>query len=215
MIYMKKLCLLLGTALLLFITGCTSSITLTLNKNGSVTAEFSGTPGKGFKELLKASVDSKDAENKEVVFDTKAIKKELEKGGFTDVKASSQTGTDIYIKMTDPSRKSEYFTSGLVNVKKNKLKVVLSPANLKKFYESTDEQTVSYLDMLLSPVFNSDTMSEKEYIELVSSFYGKDVASEIEQSSVSLTIVNPDGKKSTHKIKMSRLLTLNETLQLE
>jgi hypothetical protein len=210
---MKKLMILLSlAACFFFLNSCTSEISLTLNKNGSVSVGYYGAAGKGFMGLLKNSAGAK---NDDVMFDAKAITKELEKSGFKDVNVICKNKNDISVQMTDTQKKSEYFTSGLVKVTNNKLKITLSPAGLKKFYESTDSQTAAYLDMLLSPVFNDDSMTETEYLDLVSSFYGKEVSDEIKNTEILLTITNPDGKKSKHTVKMIKLLTLNESLQLE
>lgn len=210
---MKKLFFAFSLLIIFLLTGCTSEISFILNKDGSVTTGFYGAAGKGFTELLKSTTGSKD--NNASLFDAKAISKELEKSGFKKVMVICKNKNDIAIDVTDEKKKSEFFTSGLLTVKNNKLSVNLSGDILKKYYESTDEQSAAYLDMLLSPVFSGDTMTESEYLELVSSFYGKAVADEVKNTSIVIEIKNPDGKTTKHTVKMTKLLTLNESLQLE
>ena len=133
--------------------------------------------------------------------------------GFSNVKAVSKTGTDLTVSMTDKNGKSALFTSGVVSVQDGKLSATLSPQNLKKFYDSTDSQTVQFLDMLLSPVFNDEQMSQEEYIEVLASFYGEEIAEEIKTSSFRITLKNADGTKSVQTINFTKLLTLDEVLR--
>lgn len=213
---MKKIFYVFIMAVSFFVlNSCTTDIFVSLESNGNVYIEFYGEAGANIMELLNEGNQSIKAEEGVIKFDPKVIKDGLTKSGFSNVLVTSQKGNDIFIKMTDKEKKSEYFSSGLLKVENKKIKVLLSPDTLKKFYETSDEETKSYLDMLLSPVFNDDSMTEKEYLETLSSFYGKDVAKEIQDCDISVKIKNPDGKEKKHTIKLTKILTLNESFQLE
>lgn len=208
---MKKIIFLCLLSFVLF-ASCTTQIELELKKDGSVTASFSGTTGQGFEKLIRSTQGIKEGQ---VLFDTKEIKQELTASGLSGVQVESKTGKDLSIKMTDAKRNSNFFTSGLVTLKNNRLVINLNKNSMKKFYNLSDPQIVLYLDMLLSPVFNDEEMSVVEYEEIISSFYGKDVAKEISETKVLLTIKNPDGTKARHSVSLVELLTLNKSLQLE
>ena len=90
----------------------------------------------------------------------------------------------------------------------------MSAKKLLDFYNSSDEEIVSFLDLLLAPVFNDEVLSETEYIETIAAFYGQAAADELAESSFNVTLVTPDGKTSSHVIPMVKLLTLDETLTL-
>lgn len=209
---MKKICFAFALIAGIFMTSCTTDITLELNKDGSVSAEFKGAAGEGFAKLIKAATGAKDGQ---VIFYTNNIEYELSKSGLSDVKAVSKTGVDLKVSMKDKSKKSVFFNSDLIRIENNKLKLKLSPSTLKSYYDESDEQIKMYLDMLLSPVFMDEEISESEYLDFVGSIYGKEVSKELESSLVNIVIKNPDGSSKKHIISMSQLLTLSETILLE
>lgn len=199
-------------AFVLFLTSCTTLIDLELNKDGSVKASFSGTTGKGFEKLIRNTQGLKEGQ---AIFDVKEIKKELTASGLSSVTVESKNGKDLSLSMVDTKRNSNFFTSGLVSLKNNRLVISLNPVTMEKFYNLSDPQIVLYLDMLLSPVFNQEEMSASEYEEVITSFYGKDVAKEIKETQVKLRIKNPDGSRAEYELPLIDLLTLNKSLQLE
>ena len=115
----------------------------------------------------------------------------------------------------DKNKKSILFTTGILSDKSSKVKVLLTPKQLKKFYDDSEDSTQMLLDMLLSPVFNNEVMTENEYIEMVSSFYGAPVAQEIKNSFVNITIHTIDDEILTWKIPLVQLMTLNKPLTIE
>ena len=202
-------------ALFVLCASCTSEITLELKKDGSVQIEFSGAAEKALAALLNSASGITETENAQqtVIFDTKEIEYEMGTNGFSNVKAVSKNGPDLTVSMTDKNGKSALFTSGVVTIKNGKLNATLSPQNLVKFYNSADSQTVQFLDMLLSPVFNDEKISQEEYLEVLASFYGEDIAEEIKASKFKITLKNPDGTQTVQSIPFVKLLTLDEIIR--
>ena len=214
-IFKKKLCIgaaLLCLAVCSFFTGCTSQITLELKKDGSVDVIFDGSAGKAFASLINATTGN-TAQSDSVIFDTKEIEYEMAGNGFSNVKAVAQNGANLSVSMTDKNGKSTLFSSGVVSTKDGKLTVALTAQKLKSFYTKADNQTVMFLDMLLAPVFNDEVMSEEEYLEVLASFYGEEIADEIKNADFRITIKNPDGSQTIQKLSLTKLLTLNETIR--
>ena len=199
-------------ALLFLCAGCTSEISLELKKDGSVDVQFSGLAGKAFATMIN-SVSGNSSASSTVLFDTKEIEYEMSSNGFSQVKALSKKGSDLTVTMTDKNGKSALFTSGVVTVKDGKLNASLSPQSLVKFYKSADSQTVQFLDLLLAPIFNDEVMTQEEYVEVLASFYGDEIAEEMKNSSFRITLKNPDGTKTVQNIGFTKLLTLNEVLR--
>ena len=79
-------------------TSCTSKINITLNKDGSIDVQFSGSSGLAFETLIKTASGVKDGD---VVFNTNEIEYELGKNGFSNVRVTSKSGTDLDIFMSD------------------------------------------------------------------------------------------------------------------
>lgn len=197
--------------LALLCTACTSEITLELKKDNSVDVEFSGAAGTAFATLIGAASGMTGSDS--VIFDTKEIEYEMGSNGFSKVKAVSKKGSDLTVSMTDKNGKSALFSSGVVSVENGKITASLSPQSLVKFYESADSQTIMFLDMLLAPVFNNEEMSQEEYLEVLASFYGEEIAAEMKASKFKITLKNPDGSQTIQTVPFVKLLTLNEVLR--
>ena len=204
-----------SAALMLLCAGCTSEITLELKKDGSVDLQFSGVAGTAFATMINSvsGMSGNGSATDTVIFDTKEIEYEMSSNGFSQVKASSKKGSDLTVTMTDKNGKSALFTSGVVSVKDGKLNASLSPQSLVKFYKAADSQTVMFLDMLLAPIFNDEVMTQEEYLEVLASFYGEEIAEEMKNSSFRITLKNPDGTKTVQNIGFTKLLTLNEVIR--
>ena len=204
-------------ALLVLCAGCTSEITLELKKDGSVDVEFLGSAGNAFAALIQSAsgmtLSDATSSSASVTFDTKEIEYEMGSNGFSKVKAVSKKGTDLTVSMTDKNKKSAMFSSGIVSVENGKLNAQLSPQTLVKFYNSADSQTVQFLDMLLSPIFNDEQMSQEEYLEVIEAFYGEDIAEEMKASKFRITLKNPDGSQTVQTVPFVKLLTLDEVLR--
>ena len=207
-------------ALLVLYAGCTSEITLELKKDGSVDVTFSGAAGNAFAALMDTAngltgISGPSASTSNSVnFDTKEIEYEMGSNGFSNVKVVSKKGTDLTVTMTDKNKKSAMFTSGVVNIENGKLNAQLSPQTLVKFYNSADSQTVLFLDMLLAPIFNDEQMSQEEYVDVLASFYGDEIAEEIKNSKFRITLKNPDGTQTVQTVPFVKLLTLDEVIYL-
>ena len=200
---------------MLLCASCTSEISLELKKDGSVDVQFSGVAGTAFATMINSvsGMSGNGSATGTVIFDTKEIEYEMSSNGFSQVKAVSKKGADLTVTMTDKNGKSALFTSGVVSVKDGKLNASLSPQSLVKFYKAADSQTVMFLDMLLAPIFNDEVMTQEEYLEVLASFYGDEIADEMKNSNFRITLKNPDGTKTVQNIGFTKLLTLNEVLR--
>lgn len=192
---------------------CTSEISLEFKKDGTVDVVFNGSAGKAFAAMIRSAAGLSGDASSNVIFDTKDIEYEMSSNGFSNVKAVSKTGTDLSVSMTDKNGKSALFSSGVVKVENKKLSAVLTPEKLVDFYSKADSQTVQFMDMLLAPVFNDEKMSEEEYLEVLASFYGEEIAEEMRDADFRITLKNPDGTKLTQTIKITKLLTLDEVVR--
>ncbi len=185
---------------------CTTEICITAKDNNSVQVTFNGAAGLAFKELVHSATGT---EGDTVIFDLKQISYELAKNGFSDVNVDSKTGSDLNINMSDEGKKSALFTTSIINLAKGKLSVNLTPAKLRSFYTASDEEITQFLDLLLAPVFNDESMSSEEYLETIASFYGEDVAEEISNTNFKVTLKHLDGKETVKSFPIAELLSLS------
>ena len=201
-------------------SSCNVFLSLTQNQNGNVNVEFSGIPEEAFINTIKSFLanDSESATNKNLIIDTAQIKSFLINSGFTNVEVSNQIGANVDIKMTIPKDKTFIFDSKLVfsnNSESNSsFGIELSPATLQTFYANADEQIISILDILISPAFYGEEISEEEYIETIASLYGNDVAAEMNKSEIYITLKNKSGKTLKKSLPLKTLLTLKQSIKI-
>ena len=191
----------------LTLVSCTSEVTLTAQKDGSVKVNFDGKCGPYFETMLRSFSDTQNGP----LFDVSAIKTSFITDGFKNVAVKAPDSVGISVDMISP-KNTYLFSSGLVIAEENNVFVKVSPEILKNFYKSADEDIISVLDLLLAPVFNDEVMSEEEYLDTIESFYGEDASAEIGSCEIKLKLVSTDGKKKEVSVPLTKLLTLTETL---
>ena len=193
----------------IFLVSCTTEVTLSVQKDDSVEIHFEGGAGEAFTKMISSAAGvgmNSDGSN---VVDTEAVSYELAKAGFSNVKVEQKAGGLVLINMSDKKSSSYIFTSGIIKSEKGKLSAAITRKSLEDFYNSADEQTRMTLDLFLAPVFNNETMSEAEYLEMLGSFYGNGAADEVSKSVVKINLISKDGSKQTLKYPLSKILCGN------
>lgn len=186
---------------------CDSEITITKKNDETLEITFFSKIGTDLQQMLVAATGTEG----EFSFDTQTIQYELAKNGFSDVKVFQTNQSELNIKMNENSKKSILYTSKIIS--DSPFTITLDSKKLLDFYNSSDSEIQSFLDLLLSPVFNNETMTQTEYIETISAFYGENAANEISKSTVKIKITDEKTTEST--IPLSKLLTLTETIILK
>ena len=198
----------------LILTSCTTEVTLTVQKDDSVSIEFEGGAGKAFAKMISSAAGlggSSDGSGEagDLIIDTDSVFYELAKAGFSDVNVNQKKGGPVSISMKDKKQSSYIFSSKIVKAEKGKLSSAITRKSLEDFYNSSDEQTRMILDLFLAPVFNNEEMSEEEYMEMVGAFYGEGAAKEVSESFVKINLISKDGTKETQSIPLTQLLCGN------
>ena len=186
-------------------------------QNDDIAVEFSGIPEEAFIKTIKSFLANNSEEvaaNNNFIIDTTQIKDFLISSGFLDVQVSNQLGSNVDIKMTVPKDKTFIFDSKLVFSNSSTFGIELSPKTLQAFYANADEQIISILDILLSPAFYGEEISEPEYIETIAALYGNDVATEMDNSTIFITLKNKNGKVVKKSLPLKTLLTLKQYVKI-
>jgi len=197
---LKKIFLALVVLVSILFAGCNTEIKVKLNKDNSVDVKFSAGAGEAFTKMLMSSTGNNGA------IDEQQVTYELVKAGFDNVKVIVSGKSDVKISLTDTKCTSYLFTSGILSVDKGALCLKLNRNTLKDYYDSADEQTVTVLDLFLAPVFNDEEMTEEEYLEMVSTFYGENASKEIRNSIIKIEFENSNGEVSNFRIPLAQLL---------
>ena len=189
---------------------CTTEVTLTVKADDSVDIQFEGGAGAAFTKMISSAAGASGvASGSDLLIDADTVSYELAKAGFSAVKVNQKKGGAVNISMNDKKQSSYIFTSGIIKSQKGKLAAAISRKSLEDFYTSADEQTRMTLDLFLAPVFNSEEMSEAEYLEMVGSFYGSAAAKEVGESLVTINLISKDGSKQTLKYPLSQIFCGN------
>ena len=192
---------------------CTTEVTLTVKADDSVDIQFEGGAGAAFTKMISSAAGAGSgadaASAADLLIDADTVSYELAKAGFSAVKVNQKKGGAVNISMNDKKQSSYIFTSGIIKSQKGKLAAAISRKSLEDFYTSADEQTRMTLDLFLAPVFNSEEMSETEYLEMVGSFYGSAAAKEVGESLVTINLISKDGSKQTLKYPLSQIFCGN------
>lgn len=189
---------------------CSAEIVFEVKKDGNVKISYDGDLNGDFLQFLinqngkNTELDLENIENTEL--DVEVLTESLKNSGFENVQILSGKLKNISITMEDKSQKSVLFHSKLLKMQNGSLSVDFSYENLRNFYENADEQLQSDLDLLLAPVFNDEKMTETEYLEIIATFYGEKMASELAESFISLIVINIDGKQQVQKISIPKIL---------
>ena len=195
--------------------GCNSKIEVWQTDSNSVKIVFSGKSGKAFSKMIgvfdnsdySGNSDSSDPES-ESFFNTQEIKQELLAQGFQQITIKEQPGANLELTMTDTNRQTFIFSSNLIEMSQNTIKLNLTAQTLKLFYTQANQQLKDLLDMFLCPIFNDEEMSENEYLETVASVYGQEFADEIRDCLLYITLNSLSGKTEKIIMPLSKLLTL-------
>ena len=210
---MRKLFLILTSAILF--ASCTTEVTLTVRQDNSVDIRFEGGAGEAFTKMIASASgvsgagEGSSSGNGDAIIDADTVSYELARAGFSNVKAEQKGGGAVLISMSDLKQSSYVFSSGIAKVEKGRLSAAITRKSLEDFYKSADEQTRMTLDLFLAPVFNDETMSEEEYLEMLGSFYGEAAAKEVSESVVKISLISRDGTKETLRFPLVQLLCGN------
>ena len=196
---------------------CKIFVSFSQMQNDDIAVEFSGIPEEAFIKTIKSFLANNSEEvaaNNNFIIDTTQIKDFLISSGFLDVQVSNQLGSNVDIKMTVPKDKTFIFDSKLVFSNSSTFGIELSPKTLQAFYANADEQIISILDILLSPAFYGEEISEPEYIETIAALYGNNVAAEMDNSTIFITLKNKNGKVVKKSLPLKTLLTLKQSIKI-
>lgn len=184
----------------IFLFSCDAKVNL-IYDGTKISLQFNALAEKGFEKLL----NSLDSENQNYI-DTNEIISSLEKSGYKNVKANLQDNKELSISLEDINK--ILLSTQILKVEDGLLKEDFSVNALKSFYNSSDEQILQFLDLLLAPVFNDEKMPTSEYLEIIASFYGQELADELKESKLIITTQN-SSKKIKHTYQLVELLCGN------
>lgn len=185
-------------------SSCSSEISLKLMDDNTIEFSMNSNIGKETLNLLKSF--SEDSET--VVFDTYELKTGLESLFFEKVQVSMPSNSKLHINFHD-SGKSILKHLDILSVSSAKICFSLTPDKFLAFYNESDDAIKSFLDLLIAPVLNEETMTSEEYFDILSSFYGEEVAGEIKNCTLKIIL-----EDDTYSFKLIDILSGNKSISI-
>lgn len=187
-------------SLSIFLFSCDAKVNL-ISDGTTIYVQFNTIAEKGFEKLL----NSLNSENQNYI-DTDEIISSLEKSGYKNVKADLKNNKELSVSLEDFDK--ILLSTQILKMEDGFIKEDFSADTLKKFYNSSDEQILQFLDLLLAPVFNDEKMTTSEYLEIIASFYGQELSDELKESKLIISSQNST-KKTKHTYQLVDLLCGN------
>jgi hypothetical protein len=195
-------------------TGCTAAVELHAVADGSITVKYTAGLGAAFMDMVTAVSGGADTAP---VFNADTITAQFIEAGLSGTSASVPARNRLELTTVLPAAGTDLFTqTGTVLYSNNKGKgqlliLALSPEHLRKVYALLPQSARSYIDLFMAPVFTGETMTKSDYLELLSSLYGKPLADEVEGASLSLSLFGLSGSSAQKVVK----IPLTDLLLLE
>lgn len=208
----------LGFAAVTF-TGCPVTFTVSAAPDSTLYYNFNTTAGKSTNELISAFDNSIDKSNSDstVIFDTVEIERALLKIGLKNVSALTQKIDKNNQKLSISASSSENKFNFIKIIRNERgeatqMQLTLSPAILQDLITNQNNIIQKYADLLMAPCFTNEAIEKDEYIELLASLYGNDVAKEFTDGQIEIKLKNSDRKKipQSFSIPIIDILLLTE-----
>ena len=167
--------------------------------------------GKAFTETIAGVMGlSEAAGGSQDIFNPEEMRSTLTQAGFTKVNAKSKNQEEFTVNFAPSKASSDPLSkSGLLKYDaKLSPYIHLSKENLKNLYDNLPFEVQSYIDMLMSPSFTGEKMTDDEYLDLLASVYGQKLSDEIKNSKINFEFIQGDKKKT---MTLSLLSVLNTT----
>lgn len=198
----RYICTFIFLTAILGFASCSSKISLTAKADGGTDVEFSASFGKALSDTIKSisATMGSPKQKSSGFFSADVIKEAMKDSDFSNVKASNPTENSLETSGTLPAASKQTHATGtlratdFVSCGSNIMALKLSPKNLKTFAGGLPQSTKNYLDLFMAPVFTGETMSKEDYRMLIASIYGEEIAKELSQATIDISMAPPKGK---------------------
>jgi hypothetical protein len=183
---------------------CAIDSSIQLDKNGGADISLYFSCGDIVESTLR-SLFSLESDTK--IFDETDIKKSCEQSGFT-VKSLSFTGSASMKLVLHTDNLAANFSSIPESIKfeKNSFVMNLNKNVIASIIAILPPESADYLDLLMAPVFSEEEATAEEYIDLISAVYGNNLANEMKNAKINITLSSPTSKKQLFSIPLTDIL---------
>ncbi|MBO4404287.1 MAG: hypothetical protein J5780_03025 [Treponema sp.] len=199
---MKRIAFNLILACLVFmLASCGASLSVKAGNDRSAKVQFGMELGKVFASTFEDIAQNTGANDFDL-FSEKEISSAFNGSDFKDVKVSVPSKTSLSVSGTVPPSEKQKAVSNEGSLKianfvlctDSSLTLIISPESVKGLSAQFPQESREFLDLFMAPVLTDEKMSIPEYLDLVASVYGDDIAGEIKNASISVSLECPSGK---------------------
>lgn len=232
----RTITLFLTVLISLTVAACSPSLTLTYEGAKGGKADYSVSVSKTGETLIRrftanpqAADTAQDANpGLSPLFDRQKITTSLQKAGISPRSILFPTPASLLLSLEIPAFEGILENALKTETASGELVVSLTKESVNAAVTLMPEDTILYLDLLMAPVFSGESLDEEEYVQLVSSMYGKKIADELAESRFTLTItgnspvknatltgqgqVKTDNGKAVFSIPLTALLVMAEPI---
>lgn len=198
----------LSASVLSILASCSPSVSVRAKKGGSVDVSFKT----GFSAETSASLKKiMGIPQSEPIFSSADMVQFLTEAGASSVSARVPSENEVSAGGSLKSPKNSALSAtGILEMTENSMSLKIGPEQIRKFYSLLDDNSKSYVDMMMIPALDGESYSVDEYKLMLSALYGPSLASEIADGKVSIELESPNGKKIRAAETLGNLLTLNQ-----
>jgi len=207
-------CFALAAVLAMLLTGCTVDLDVAVTQKGGAALTAGSVMGKAIEKTIRSVSGTSDTAS---LFNIPELEEQFSQAGFTGVSAQERTSAGLRLTMgiTD-------IAEGIASVPgvitaaaksgKKSVTITLTEQIMRSTAAMLPQHEQDYLELLMAPVLTGDPMEADEYLELMASVYGQNVADELAGSTLSITIREPapGGRKTVVSVPLVQLLTLHD-----
>jgi hypothetical protein len=184
--------------------GCSANINGDFTGKGHVQLKINAGLFPKITTLIKKLSSSANAAGDANLIDAASINKSLNKiKGIEKASLTNKTGAllegqiiisdiNVVVESVAPVRSVEVqFISWQQNANSGSTRIYLDKNNGERFVSLLGENLLDYLSALMAPIATGENITKLEYLELVKSVYGSDIANEISNSKIKMNLKFP------------------------
>ncbi|MCR4823399.1 MAG: hypothetical protein K5873_11080 [Treponema sp.] len=201
----------LTVSALLILTSCRPNLSIKAGTSDQAVIFFTTGFSKESANTLK-SVNG--GESDAPLFNKEDIIQLLKASGCIEISAALPSSREITASAKIPKlSENPLAKTGILTKRENSLTLKIGPEELSAFYELLNEDSKSYIDLMMIPALIGEKMTKAEYRDLLSSMYGPSFADEIIHGKLTINLSSPDGRKTLkEEISLGDLLTAEKAL---
>ncbi len=201
----------LGFSALFVFASCTNEIEIKQTNHGTY-LKYKILAGTAFTKTITSITGEEESQ----IFNRTDITKMFEQTGLEEVKVVTieNNGFMCSAKLSQ-DKKDMISKSGIVYDEPKKLAIALSQPRLTDLYDNLSSELANYIDLFMAPSFTGETMTNDEYLDLLSSVYGEELTTELKKAKVKVSLVTLEGTSKKFSVDLINLLNLTGTLIME